>query len=74
MGVPGQVECCARFPSSAQRASTQQTGSRLSTRIEVAASNITWGTARVKVYDKFSRVLRVDATINHVSFSSAGPG
>ena len=43
-------------------------GSRLSTRIEGRCIKHYMGAAGVKVYDKFSRVLRVETTVNDVSF------
>jgi len=43
-------------------------GSRLSTRIESRCIKHYMGAAGVKVYDKFSRVLRVETTVNNVSF------
>lgn len=43
-------------------------GSRLSTRIEGRCIKHYMGSAGVKVYDKFSRVLRVETTVNDVSF------
>ena len=46
----------------------QEIGSRLSTRIEGRCIKHTLGAASVKVYDKFSRVLRVETTVNEVSF------
>lgn len=46
----------------------QEIGSRLSTRIEGRCIKHTMGAASVKVYDKFSRVLRVESTVNDVSF------
>jgi len=46
----------------------QEIGSRLSTRIEGRCIKHYMGFAGVKVYDKFSRVLRVETTINDVSF------
>ena len=46
----------------------QEIGSRLSTRIEGRCIKHSMGVASVKVYDKFSRVLRVETTINDVSF------
>lgn len=46
----------------------QEIGSRLSTRIEGRCIKHYMGAASVKVYDKFSRVLRVETTINDVSF------
>lgn len=46
----------------------QEIGSRLSTRIEGCCIKHYMGAAGVKVYDKFSRVLRVETTVNDVSF------
>jgi hypothetical protein len=46
----------------------QELGSRLSTRIEGRCIKHSMGAAGVKVYDKFSRVLRVETTVNDVSF------
>ena len=46
----------------------QEIGSRLSTRIEGRCIKHYFGAAGVKVYDKFSRVLRVETTVNDVSF------
>ena len=46
----------------------QELGSRLSTRIEGRCIKHYMGAAGVKVYDKFSRVLRVETTVNDVSF------
>ena len=46
----------------------QEIGSRLSTRIEGRCIKHHMGVASVKVYDKFSRVLRVETTVNDVSF------
>lgn len=46
----------------------QEIGSRLSTRIEGRCIKHYMGVAGVKVYDKFSRVLRVETTVNDVSF------
>lgn len=46
----------------------QEIGSRLSTRIEGRCIKHHLGAASVKVYDKFSRVLRVETTVNDVSF------
>lgn len=43
-------------------------GSRLSTRSEGRCSKHYMGAAGVKVYDKFSRVLRVETTVNDLSF------
>jgi hypothetical protein len=45
----------------------QEIGSRLSTRIEGRCIKHYIGAAGVKVYDKFSRVLRVETTVNEVS-------
>src|SRR5260370_42412182 len=46
----------------------QEIGSRLSTRIEGRCIKHHMGVASVKVYDKFSPVLRVKTTTNDVSF------
>jgi hypothetical protein len=46
----------------------QEIGSRLSTRIEGRCIKHCMGAASVKVYDKFSRVLRIETTVNDVSF------
>ena len=46
----------------------QEIGSRLSTRIEGRCIKHYMGTAGVKVYDKFSRILRVETTVNDLSF------
>src|ERR1700726_2466682 len=46
----------------------QEIGARLSTRIEGRCIKHYMGAAGVKVYDKFSRVLRVETTVNDVSF------
>ena len=46
----------------------QEIGSRLSTRIEGRCIKHYMGSAGVKVYDKFSRVLRVETTARDVSF------
>jgi DNA-binding transcriptional ArsR family regulator len=46
----------------------REIGSRLSTRIEGRCIKHHMGAASVKVYDKFSRVLRVETTVNDVSF------
>jgi DNA-binding MarR family transcriptional regulator len=46
----------------------QEIGSRLSTRIEGRCIKHSMGVASVKVYDKFSRVLRVETTVNDVGF------
>jgi hypothetical protein len=48
----------------------QEICSRLSTRIEGRCIKHTLGAASVKVYDKFSRVLRIETPINDVSFLS----
>jgi hypothetical protein len=46
----------------------QEIGSRLSTRIEGRCIKHYMGAVGVKVYDKFSRVLRVETTVNDLSF------
>lgn len=46
----------------------QEVGSRLSTRIEGRCIKHQMGAAGVKVYDKFSRVLRIETTVNDVTF------
>lgn len=46
----------------------QELGSRLSTRIEGTCIKHHMGSASVKVYDKFKRVLRIETTTNNVSF------
>jgi hypothetical protein len=46
----------------------QEIGSRLSARIKGRCIKHYMGAAGVKVYDKFSRVLRVETTVNNVSF------
>lgn len=46
----------------------QEIGSRLSTRIEGTCIKHRMGSASVKIYDKFGRVLRIETTINDVSF------
>ena len=46
----------------------QEMGSRWSTRIEGRCIKHYRGVARVKGYDQFSRVLRVETTVNEVSF------
>lgn len=46
----------------------QEIGSRLSSRIEGRCIKHSMGAASVKVYDKFSRVLRIETTVNDVSF------
>ncbi|MEQ6340843.1 MAG: hypothetical protein M3A44_04110 [Gammaproteobacteria bacterium] len=43
-------------------------GSRLSTRIEGTCIKHCMGSASVKIYDKFKRVLRIETTTNDVSF------
>jgi DNA-binding transcriptional ArsR family regulator len=45
----------------------QEVGLRLSTRIEGRCIKHYMGAAGVKVYDKFSRVLRVETTVNDLS-------
>ena len=44
----------------------QDIGSRLSTRIDGRCIKHCMGAASVKVFDKFSRVLRVETTVNDV--------
>ena len=46
----------------------QEIGSRLSTRIEGRCIKHCMGSASVKIYDKFGRVLRIETTVNDVSF------
>jgi hypothetical protein len=46
----------------------QEIGSRLATRIEGRCIKHSMGAASVKAYDKFSRVLRIETTVNYVSF------
>ena len=46
----------------------QEIGSRLSTRIAGRCIKHYMGTAGVKVYDKFARVLRVETTVNDLGF------
>ena len=46
----------------------QEIGSRLSTRIEGRSIKHHMGAASVKVYDKFGQILRIETTINDVSF------
>ncbi|MEI8158976.1 MAG: hypothetical protein WCH60_19130 [Burkholderiales bacterium] len=46
----------------------QEIGSRQSTRIEGRCLKHCMGAASVKVYDKFSQVLRIETTVNDVSF------
>ncbi|MBE0475474.1 hypothetical protein, partial [Rhodoferax sp.] len=46
----------------------QEIGSRLSTRIEGRCIKHCMGSASVKIYDKFGRVLRVETTSNDISF------
>jgi hypothetical protein len=47
---------------------TQEIESRLSTRIEGMCIKHRVGPASVKIYDKFKRILRIETTINDVSF------
>lgn len=46
----------------------QEIDSRLSTRIEGRCIKHRMGAASVKVYDKFGRVLRIETTVNDISF------
>lgn len=46
----------------------QEIGSRFSTRIEGTCIKHRLGKAQVKMYDKFNRVLRIETTVNDVSF------
>lgn len=46
----------------------QELGSRLSTRIEGTCIKHYMGSASVKIYNKFKRVLRIETTANDVSF------
>ena len=46
----------------------QEIGSRLSTRIEGRCIKHCMGACSVKIYDKFSRVLRIETTSNDISF------
>jgi hypothetical protein len=46
----------------------QEIGSRFATRIEGTCIKHRLGKAQVKMYDKFNRVLRIETTINDVSF------
>ena len=46
----------------------QEIGSRLSTRIEGRCIKHCMGSASVKIYDKFNRVLRIETTSNDISF------
>ena len=46
----------------------QEIGSRLSTRIAGTCIKHCMGSASVKIYDKFKRVLRIETTTNDVSF------
>lgn len=46
----------------------QEIGSRLSTRIEGRCIKHCMGAASVKIYDKFSRVLRIETTSNDIAF------
>ena len=47
---------------------SQELDSRLSTRIEGRCIKHRMGAASVKVYDKFGRILRIETTVNDVSF------
>jgi len=47
----------------------QEIGSRLSTRIDGCCIKHCMGTVSVKIYDKFSRVQRIETTSNDISFS-----
>lgn len=46
----------------------QELGTRLSTRIEGTCIKHYMGSASIKIYDKFKRVLRIETTTNDVSF------
>ena len=46
----------------------QELGSRFSTRIEGTCIKHRFGSASIKMYDKFGRVLRIETTTNDVSF------
>ena len=46
----------------------QEIGSRLSTRVEGTCIKHRMGSASVKIYDKFDRVMRIETTTNDVSF------
>ncbi|HYA80465.1 MAG TPA: hypothetical protein VED87_06025 [Methylocystis sp.] len=46
----------------------KEVGSRLSTRIEGTCIKHRYGSASIKMYDKFGRVLRIETTANDVSF------
>jgi hypothetical protein len=46
----------------------QEIGSRFETRIEGTCIKHRLGKAQVKMYDKFNRVLRIETTVNDVSF------
>jgi hypothetical protein len=46
----------------------QEIGNRFATRIEGTCIKHRWGKAQVKMYDKLGRVLRIETTINDVSF------
>lgn len=46
----------------------QELGTRLSTRIEGTCIKHYMGSASIKIYDKFQRVLRIETTTNDVSF------
>jgi hypothetical protein len=51
----------------------QEVGSRFSTRIEGTCIKHRLGEAQVKMYDKFKRVLRIETTVNDVSFFKHHP-
>lgn len=46
----------------------QEIGSRFATRIEGTCIKHRFGEVGVKMYDKFARVLRLETTVNDVSF------
>lgn len=46
----------------------QEIGSRFSTRIEGTCIKHRFGQAQVKMYDKLGRILRIETTVNNVSF------
>ncbi len=46
----------------------QEVGSRFSTRIEGTCIKHRLGQAQVKMYDKLGRILRIETTVNDVSF------
>lgn len=67
--LAANAECVSGFlGEKVTPALAQEIGSRLSTRIEGPCIKHYMGVAAVKVYDKFSRVLRVETTVNDVSF------